>query len=118
MQKLTGFELGTPVAAAGSAPQDRAADPLAPVLAQILDGLRDIRDRLAGTRKDWYTIEEVARLTGRTSYSVRRWVKDGRITAIRVNGTGPRGQLLVAQDQIQRLVAAGLGGESPAHAGR
>jgi excisionase family DNA binding protein len=88
-------------------------DRLAPLLEQILDGLRDIRELLAGQRKELYTIEEVAELTGRTPYTVRRWAKEGRIVVTRVSGTGPRGRLLVARDQLQRLVATGMGGQVP-----
>src|SRR5262249_30734956 len=85
-------------------------DVLAPVLAEILRELREIRGTLAGVHKPLLTIEEVADLTGRSPFTVRRWIKQGRIAATRVNGTGPRGRLLVSRDQIQRLVAAGMGG--------
>jgi excisionase family DNA binding protein len=94
--------------------QDVTADWLATTLEQILDGQRELRELLAGRSKPLLTIEEVAELTGRTSYTVRRWVKEGRLTATRVSGTGPRGRLLVAREQVQRLVAAGLGAEVPA----
>lgn len=94
--------------------QTGTPDPLAPVLAEILDGLRDIREMLRGMRKDYYTVAEVAEMTGRTPYTIRRWLAEGRITATRIEGTGPRGRLLIARDQLQRLVASGLGGEVPA----
>jgi len=100
--------------AATSLRQTGTPDALVPVLAQILDGLRDIREILGGLRKEMYTVDEVAELTGRTPYTVRRWITEGRISATRIGGTGPRGRLLVARDQLQRLVASGLGGELPA----
>jgi excisionase family DNA binding protein len=87
------------------------------VLAEILDGLRDLREQLAGVRKEWYTVEEVAELTGRSAYTVRRWAKAGLIQATRVSGTGPRGRLLVGHDEVRKLIAAGLGGEVPAALG-
>lgn len=90
---------------------DGAANVLAPVLGEILTGLRDIRAMLARTRKEFYTVEEVAELTGRTPYTVRRWIKEKRISATRVIGTGPRGRLLLGRDQLDRLIGTGLGGE-------
>jgi excisionase family DNA binding protein len=97
-----------------ASPQDGKAEGLAPILAQILKGLREILATLAGTRKEFYTIDEIAELTGRTPYTVRRWVAEKRIVATRVSGTGPRGRLLVARDQLDRLISSGLGGEVPA----
>jgi excisionase family DNA binding protein len=75
--------------------------------------LTEVRDRLAGHYKPVYTVEEIAGLTGRSAYTIRRWIKERRIEAIRVSGTGPRGRLLVARDQLQRLVSTGLGGQVP-----
>jgi excisionase family DNA binding protein len=98
-------------------PPDSSADRLAPVLGEILAGVRDIREMLAGVRKEWLTVAEVSDLTGRTAYTVRRWIATGRLKAARVRGTGPRGRLLVARDQLQKLIAAGLGGEVPAALG-
>src|SRR5262245_32631292 len=106
-----------PALTPAATPPGCGTDQLAPVLGQILDGLRDLRDLLTGLRKEWYTVEEVAELTGRTAYTVRRWVQEQRIEARRASGTAPRGRLLIAHDQLRRLVATGLGGEVPAAAG-
>lgn len=81
------------------------------VLAQIRRDLADLRQALAGARKDYYTVEEVARLVGRSAYTVRRWITEGRIRATRVTGTGPRGKLLVPRDQLAVLIETGRGGE-------
>jgi len=86
---------------------------LTPVLNQILSALDEIRARLAGSHKPWLTVEEVAQLTGRSDYTVRRWVKEGKLTAVRLQDTGPRGRLLIAYDQLRRLTDAGLGSRIP-----
>jgi excisionase family DNA binding protein len=86
---------------------------LVPMLAEILARLDAIHERVVGTHKELYTVEEVAELTGRAAFTVRRWVKEGRIEATRVAGTGPRGRLLIAHNQLQRLISMGMGSEVP-----
>jgi excisionase family DNA binding protein len=86
---------------------------LAPVLGEILAQLRDIREQLSAKTKDYFTVEEVARATGRAAYTVRRWISEKRLHAIRLEDTGPRGRLLVPRDEFRRLIAAGLGSEVP-----
>ncbi len=106
-----------PAPATADLPRGGAPEPVAAALERIFDELRDIRELLSGARKPWLTVDEVARLTGRAPFTVRRWVKEGRLRATRVSGTGPRGRLLIARDQLQGLIAAGLGGDVPAALG-
>lgn len=73
----------------------------------------DIRATLAAKRKPQYTVEEVADLTGRSAYTVRRWISEGRLKAIRISGTGPKGRLLIAREEIDRLISTGLGANVP-----
>ena len=73
----------------------------------------DIREQLTSKCKPHYTVEEIAGLVGRSPYTIRRWISEGRITAIRINGTGPKGRLLIARDQLDAIVADGLGTEVP-----
>jgi excisionase family DNA binding protein len=113
MRNIREFNHRSSLPATTTVAQDGTPDVLAPVLAQILGELREIRGTLAGAHKPFWTIEEIAELTGRSAFTVRRWVKEGRITATRVSGTGPRGRLLVGRDQLQQLIAAGMGGEVP-----
>ena len=83
------------------------------MLEKIMATLEDISARLAGTRKDFYTVEEIAELTGRSAYTIRRWITEKRIHARRVAGTGPKGRLLIPRDQVDVLIASGLGEEIP-----
>jgi hypothetical protein len=90
-------------------------------LATLLDELRAIRaiiDDLGalvrGQAKSHYTVEEVARATGRSPYTVRRWIGDGRLIAKRIQGTGPHGKLLIAREDFAALLGQGLGGQMTA----
>jgi len=71
---------------------------------------------VSGTTKSLYTVEEVARLTGRSPYTVRRWISEQRISATRIADTGPRGRLLIARAELQRLIELGQGDSIPAAA--
>jgi excisionase family DNA binding protein len=82
-------------------------------LTLLAEDVRAIRDALDGRSKSHFTVEEVAALVGRAPYTVRSWIQAGRLDAVRVHGTGPRGRLLISHDQLQRLVAGGLGGRIP-----
>jgi excisionase family DNA binding protein len=75
--------------------------------------LQDVSESIAGRRKEHYTIDEVAQLTGRAPYTVRRWVSEGKLRASRLRDGGPRGRLLVARAELDRLVADGKGAEVP-----
>jgi excisionase family DNA binding protein len=73
----------------------------------------DLREQLSSKRKSHYTVGELADVFGRSPFTVRRWITEGRIKAIRVEGTGPRGRLLVSRDQLQALLANGMAGNVP-----
>ncbi len=89
-------------------------DDMVEVLHYVKVAVDDIRSSLSASHKPLYTVEEVARLTGRSSYTIRRWVADGRIHATRVQGSGPKGKLLIPRDQLHAIVTEGLGGDLPA----
>jgi hypothetical protein len=82
-------------------------------LQSVDDKLNEILDRLAGKVKSHYPIGEVAQLTARSPYTVRRWVAEGLVSATRVAGAGPRGRLLIPRAELQRLIGSGLGGAIP-----
>ena len=71
------------------------------------------RNLASAKTKSHLTVEEVGELTGRAAYTVRRWIKQGLIEAVRVPGTGPKGRLLVPREQLAKLVARGLGIDLP-----
>jgi excisionase family DNA binding protein len=79
----------------------------------MMTELRQIRAMIEGTRKQLLTVEEVARLVGRDPYTIRIWVKKGKLGATRVSGTGPRGRLLIARSELDRILADGRGGNVP-----
>ena len=100
----------------GDAPPPSSEATLA-YLCQALAAVSRKPDQLheffAQQRKDNYVVEEVAKLTGRSEYTVRRWIGEGRIKAIRLAEGGPRGRLLIPRSELDRLVAAGMGGGIP-----
>lgn len=75
----------------------------------VLTELRQLRALFEGAHQPYYTVEEFARLTHRSAYTIRRWLKEGKIDAVRVDGTGPRGRLLIPHEQVGQLTAAGMG---------
>jgi excisionase family DNA binding protein len=95
--------------------ETRIAD-LCGQLPAVLEKLDVLRDLLAGRRKDNFVVEEVAELTGRSGYTIRRWIAEGKLKAVRIAEGGPRGRLLIPRTELERLVAAGRGSEVPATA--
>ena len=79
----------------------------------LLKKLDTIHELLASQRKDNYVVEEIAKLTGRSEYTIRRWVTEGKLKAVRIAEGGPRGRLLIPREELERLIAAGKGSEIP-----
>ena len=92
---------------------DLANTPLHSAVEKILYELGEIRAVLAGVRKPYLTVEEVAQLTGRSAYTVRRWISEKRLEARRVAGIGARGRLLIASEQVNSLIRDGKGSKIP-----
>jgi len=111
--------LSNPVSAGGQAALGNLAGTQIPaelmaVLKHLLTAIDDIRDQLSGTHKSHYCVEEVARMTGRSPYTIRRWVAERRLKATKVEGTGPKGRLLIPHEDVSRLIERGLGAKIPA----
>ena len=78
--------------------------------------LMSLHDLLAARRKEHLVVDEVAELTGRSAYTIRRWITEGKLTAIRLRDGGPRGKLLIPRAELERLIAGGKGSNVPATA--
>lgn len=83
------------------------------LLVELKAELAGVKSALGSRQKPVLTIEEIAELTGRSAYTIRRWVKERRLTATRIQGTGPKGRLLVSRDEIDKILRSGLGANVP-----
>ena len=66
--------------------------------------MTELRDEMHDRRKPFVTVREAAAQCGRSEYTIRRWVAQGRVKATKVEGTGPHGRLLLARDDLERLL--------------
>jgi excisionase family DNA binding protein len=100
-------------------------DEVSPVLAKVLgeiierhlspmrSKLEEVSELLSARRKDHYLVDEFAKLVGRSAYTVRRWIAEGKLKAIRVADGGPKGKLLIPRSEFERLIATGRGAGVP-----
>ena len=75
------------------------------VLRQVTAALTDVSDRLADRTKDYYSVKEVAELTKRSEYTVRRWIEEGRLEAEKIQGTGAKGKWRIPREAVKQLTA-------------
>ena len=80
---------------------------------RIEEKVDELHAVLAARRKDNYVVGEVAEMTGRSEYTIRRWITEGRLSAIRISDGGPRGRLLVPRVELERLIATARGRHVP-----
>ncbi len=61
------------------------------------------------TLKEWYTTPEVAKLLGKSDYTVREWCRLGRIRAKKKeHGRSKAGEWMVSHEEFERLKNEGL----------
>ncbi len=82
-------------------------------LAGIYAALTEIKAKLTTQVKGTLTVAEVAACVCRSELTVRRWIKEGKVAALKVAGDGPRGRWLVPRAELAKLVAYGLAGDLP-----
>jgi len=76
-------------------------------LAEEISRLRE--DMRAGAMagrwaKPFYTVRELAQQLGRSPYTIRRWIREGKIHAVKLNSGGPRDQYLIEHEEVQELI--------------
>lgn len=76
-------------------------------LAEIKRLLLEMRDQQ--TVKDWYSVEEFARLVGKAEFTVREWARLGRVKAKKWgSGRGAHAQWCFEHSELCRYRMAGL----------
>jgi len=59
--------------------------------------------------REWYSVEEVARLVGRSTFTCREWCMHGRISAEKkISGRGAYPAWVISHDELQRFQREGL----------
>jgi excisionase family DNA binding protein len=77
-------------------------------LAAVESKIDEVLVTLRQKSKPFLTSKEVAEVVGRSEDTVRRWIREKRLPAERIAGTGPRGRLLVSREALTKLISAGL----------
>jgi len=70
-------------------------------------------DELGVLRNQYYSVNEIAELVGRSPYTIRRWLREGRLKGARVTGQlsgggdGLRVPYLIPREEIVKLRSEG-----------
>jgi hypothetical protein len=102
------YDVGVLVMLTEKREQDRL-DEIVARLGDLQESMKEINEKLAGTMKNFFTVEEFGNHTGRAPYTVRSYIKAGLIKAERIAGTGPKGRLLIPRSELAKLIALGRG---------
>ena len=63
----------------------------------------------SGQGQGWYSVEEFARLVGRSEFTCREWCRHGRISAVKKSsGRGAYAAWAIAHDELLRYRREGL----------
>lgn len=109
MSRSTAFQSTTPIPPPSTSKVEQLFAHLQANMSKLASRLDQIHELVSGHSKEHLTVAEVAEMTGRSAYTIRRWISDGRLKASRVIDTGERGRLLIHRDELQRLIGAGRG---------
>jgi excisionase family DNA binding protein len=74
------------------------------LLLEIGAMVREVLEIQRGTVKPYYGVAEAAKLLGRKEYTVRSYIREGRLRAERLAGCGPKGRLLIPRDSLMSLI--------------
>ena len=65
--------------------------------------------------RDWYSVEEIARIVGRSEFTVREWARHGRIKGEKKDsGRGAHTAWAISHTELQRYQREGLRPDSGA----
>ena len=93
------------------APNPTEASPTDPRILAKLDRLEELVTALVErqTIKDWYDVEEFARLVNKAVFTCREWCRNGRIKAPkRQSGRGAHPAWVVSHAELERYQRDGL----------
>ncbi len=94
----------------------RAIEELRIAITGIQANLVQLGEILHRRVKPFLTVAEVAEIADVHPDTVRRWIRQKKLQATRVKGTGPKGRLLIDREALDTLVRCGLAGDIPATA--
>jgi hypothetical protein len=89
-------------------------NPTLPTLEAVMAKLAQIEEVLASlvrekTVKDYYSTAEVAKLVGKSEYTVREWCRAGRVLATKkAYSRGAHPEWLISHTELTRLRSEGL----------
>ncbi len=60
-------------------------------------------------QQSWYSVDEFARLVGRSTFTCREWCRHGRIAASKKgSGRGPHAAWAISREELERYQREGL----------
>ncbi len=79
----------------------------AQTLYQLESEIKSSKRPVLGQNQAYFTVKEVAALIERAPCTVRQWIRNGKLPARRLQGTGPNGPFLVSRAAVNRLLDSG-----------